>query len=68
MHTIWAVGCVIAAIFGGRVTALEAQHPFGPYHQLKVTADDTIVPLHPRAGKGLLPPHLEEGAILSREY
>lgn len=67
MYAIWTVGWVIAAILGGRVTALEAQHPFVPY-QLKVADDATIVPLDGKAGKGLLPPHLEDGAILSREY
>ncbi len=67
MYAIWTVGWAIVAILGGRVTALDTQHPFAPYN-LKAAADGTIVPLDGKAGKGLLPPHLEDGAILSREY
>ncbi|KAM7215692.1 hypothetical protein V8F06_008983, partial [Rhypophila decipiens] len=63
MYAILAVSLIIVAVLDG-VTALKAQYPLGPY-QLNVLGDDTFVPLHPRAGKGLLPPHLEEGAILS---
>ena len=47
--------------------ALDAQHPFAP-SDFKGAAGGTIVPLDGKAGKGLLPPHLEDGAILSREY
>jgi len=65
MYVIRTVGWTIAAILGGRVTALEAQHPFTPYHLKVAAADATIVPLDGKAGQGLLPPHLEDGAILS---
>lgn len=66
MYATWAVGWSIAAVLGGRVAAFDAQRPFVPY-ALKGAADSTIVPLDEKAGTGLLPPHLEDGAILSRE-
>jgi len=57
----------MAAILGGGATAHAAQFPFLSSDVERAAAGLTIEPLHGRAGKGLLPPHMENGAILSRE-
>lgn len=68
MLAIQTAGWAMVAILGGTATALETQYPFLSSDALDAKASvHTIVPLHGRAGKGLLPPHLENGAVLSRE-
>ncbi|KAK4031652.1 hypothetical protein C8A01DRAFT_41903 [Parachaetomium inaequale] len=65
MHAIWTAGWATVAIFSGTTTALGAQYPFLSSDLEKASSALTVVPLHGRAGKGLLPPHMENGAILS---
>ncbi len=67
MHVTRAASLVMAALLGGKATALHAQHPFLSSELEGAASALTIVPLHGRAGKGLLPPYMENGAILSRE-
>jgi hypothetical protein len=58
----------MVAVLGGGATGREAQYPFLSSDIDAAASALTVVPLHGRAGKGLLPPHMENGAILSRKY
>ncbi len=67
MHVTQVARWVMAALLGGKASALHAQYPFLSSELEGAVSAFTIVPLHGRADRGLLPPYMENGAILSRQ-
>ncbi len=69
MHVTWAAGWALVGVLSGGVAAFDGFDVQKPFSRsgFRVSSEQTIVPLDDKAGTGLLPPALENGAIASRE-